>query len=231
MNLAEVEQDWLARHLGHDIRIHREFYRQHESIIELSKISKILIASENGLTHKYKGKTVEDIPAEDLLSADENSDDEQDEQENDEDKDNESSNEKQSLSKRKRSSPEETKKKPKTDKKYLLPEEDDSDFKPDEDEEEDEADETFGEKQSLSKRKKSNVEKSKKKPKQEMKSIDLEQRTKLFNFFEEEINNLIIPRKKEIEIFKKENKMNLDWRIYKDIINARVQREKKKRQS
>lgn len=43
-NLQEREVDWLARHMGHDVRCHRDFYRLHESAVELTKISRILMA-------------------------------------------------------------------------------------------------------------------------------------------------------------------------------------------
>lgn len=39
INVTENETYWLARHLGHDIRVHRDFYRLHESAVELTKIS------------------------------------------------------------------------------------------------------------------------------------------------------------------------------------------------
>ena len=42
LDLQEKELDWLARHKGHDIRVHREYYRLHESTLELAKVSKIL---------------------------------------------------------------------------------------------------------------------------------------------------------------------------------------------
>ncbi|KAG5862139.1 hypothetical protein JTB14_035810 [Gonioctena quinquepunctata] len=48
INLTENETDWLARHLGHDIRVHRDFYRLHESAVELTKISRLLMAEDNG---------------------------------------------------------------------------------------------------------------------------------------------------------------------------------------
>ena len=35
--------EWLARHLGHDIRVHRDFYRLNESTIEIAKVSKLLL--------------------------------------------------------------------------------------------------------------------------------------------------------------------------------------------
>ena len=44
--------NWLARHLGHDVRVHREFYRIHESTIEIAKVSKLLLAVDGGKTSK-----------------------------------------------------------------------------------------------------------------------------------------------------------------------------------
>jgi len=46
--LKEGEVDWLARHITHDIRVHREFYRLHDSSVELAKISKLQHAVEGG---------------------------------------------------------------------------------------------------------------------------------------------------------------------------------------
>lgn len=60
-NLTENETDWLARHLGHDIRVHRDFYRSHESVIELAKVSRLLLTVEKGQADKFKGKKLEDI--------------------------------------------------------------------------------------------------------------------------------------------------------------------------
>ena len=33
LNLQESEVDWLACHMGHDLSVHREFYRLHESTV------------------------------------------------------------------------------------------------------------------------------------------------------------------------------------------------------
>lgn len=78
MNLAENEMDWLARHLGHDIRIHREFYRMHESSVELAKISKLLYASEKGDIHLHAGGKLDDIPVPDLSEFEKYSTDDED---------------------------------------------------------------------------------------------------------------------------------------------------------
>ena len=58
LSLKEEELDLLARHLGHDIRVHRDFYRLHDETLELSKVSKLLVAVEQGKIHENKGKSL-----------------------------------------------------------------------------------------------------------------------------------------------------------------------------
>lgn len=60
-NLQENECDWLARHLGHNIKVHREFYRLQESAVELTKVSHLLLAVDAGVAGKYAGKTIDEI--------------------------------------------------------------------------------------------------------------------------------------------------------------------------
>ena len=61
MDLDEKELDWLARHMGHDIRIHREFYRLHHSTIELTKVGKLLTAVDQGKVGNFTGMSLDDI--------------------------------------------------------------------------------------------------------------------------------------------------------------------------
>ncbi|CAH3173487.1 unnamed protein product [Porites lobata] len=61
LSLKETEVDWLARHLGHDIPVHRDFYRLHESTIEIAKVSKLLLTVDQGKTGKFAGKTLTEI--------------------------------------------------------------------------------------------------------------------------------------------------------------------------
>ena len=61
LSMEEKEVDWLARHLGHDIRVHRDFYRLHESTIEIAKVSKLLLTVDQGETRKFAGKTLQEI--------------------------------------------------------------------------------------------------------------------------------------------------------------------------
>ena len=59
--LREGEVDWLARHLSHDIRVHREYYRLHDSSVELAKISKLLLAVDNSKPGQWKGCKLDEI--------------------------------------------------------------------------------------------------------------------------------------------------------------------------
>lgn len=60
-DLTETEQDWLARHLGHDIRVHREFYRTHENAVETTKVGRMLMAVDQGRVHEFQGKKLSEI--------------------------------------------------------------------------------------------------------------------------------------------------------------------------
>ncbi|XP_065817424.1 uncharacterized protein [Labrus bergylta] len=61
LNLSNTELDQLADFLGHDIRVHRQFYRLPEGTLQLAKISKVLMALEKGRLAEFKGKTLDEI--------------------------------------------------------------------------------------------------------------------------------------------------------------------------
>ncbi|KAJ8956206.1 hypothetical protein NQ317_000501 [Molorchus minor] len=85
-NMTENQYDWLARHLGHDIRVHRDFYRMHESAIELTKVSRLLLAVDKGEVNKFAGRNLEDIEIKDLPQLDyEDEDDNNDIEEKEDD--------------------------------------------------------------------------------------------------------------------------------------------------
>ena len=61
--LSESGQDQLAKFLGHDIRIHREVYRQPLDLVQKTKITKMLLRVNEGLdiekmTFNEEGKTL-----------------------------------------------------------------------------------------------------------------------------------------------------------------------------
>lgn len=61
MNLRDNELDQLADFLGHDIRVHREYYRLPQSTLQLAKISKLLMAMEKGSVTDIQGKSLDEI--------------------------------------------------------------------------------------------------------------------------------------------------------------------------
>lgn len=61
LNLQANETDRLADFLGHDIRVHRQYYRLPQGTIQLAKMSKVLLAVENGTLSQYKGQALDNI--------------------------------------------------------------------------------------------------------------------------------------------------------------------------
>jgi hypothetical protein len=61
MNLKENDLDILANFMGHDIRVHREFYRLPENILQTAKISKLFLAADNSQLQSFAGKALDDI--------------------------------------------------------------------------------------------------------------------------------------------------------------------------
>ena len=62
--LSEVDIDWLVRHLGHDVHIHREFCHLHHFTTELAKVSKLLLAVDSGNLEKIAGKNLGEMSVE-----------------------------------------------------------------------------------------------------------------------------------------------------------------------
>ncbi|KAG5867719.1 hypothetical protein JTB14_018481 [Gonioctena quinquepunctata] len=61
LNLKDHELDSLAKFMGHDIRVHREYYRLSDETTQLAKISKLLISLDKGDFNRLKGKNLDGI--------------------------------------------------------------------------------------------------------------------------------------------------------------------------
>ena len=48
MNVKDNELDLLATFIGHDVRVHRDFYRMPKSTTQVAMVSKLLMAAERG---------------------------------------------------------------------------------------------------------------------------------------------------------------------------------------
>lgn len=64
LNLKNNELDQVADFLGHDIRVHRDYYRLPEATTQLAKISKLLLAMEKGCLPNIQGKSLDEIEIE-----------------------------------------------------------------------------------------------------------------------------------------------------------------------
>ncbi|KAK7892071.1 hypothetical protein WMY93_024034 [Mugilogobius chulae] len=87
LNLSNTELDQLADFLGHDVRVHRQFYRLPEGTLQLAKVSKILMALEQGRMAEFKGKGLDDITIDPEDHALQDSEDEDENQNIEEDLD------------------------------------------------------------------------------------------------------------------------------------------------
>ena len=61
LSLRKHELDILATFMGHDIHIHREFYRLPEETLQVAKVSKLLIAMERGELASLQGRNLDDV--------------------------------------------------------------------------------------------------------------------------------------------------------------------------
>lgn len=59
LNLSTNDREQLANFMGHDLAIHNEYYRLPNETLQISRVSKILLAMESGNLHELKGKTLE----------------------------------------------------------------------------------------------------------------------------------------------------------------------------
>ena len=61
LNLKETDLDQLARYLGHNIDVHREFYRLDMETLQVAKVSKVLLAMEQGRVGEFQGMSLNEI--------------------------------------------------------------------------------------------------------------------------------------------------------------------------
>lgn len=69
-DLNNDELEWLSNHMGHDLNIHKDFYRLHDSTIEIAKVSRLLMAIDSGSASQFVEKQLSDIFLEDFGSGD-----------------------------------------------------------------------------------------------------------------------------------------------------------------
>jgi hypothetical protein len=61
VDMNESEMGWLANHLGHDIHVHKEYYRLPQTTLEMAVVGNLLMAVDEGRAHKFKGMNPREI--------------------------------------------------------------------------------------------------------------------------------------------------------------------------
>ncbi|KAJ8957456.1 hypothetical protein NQ318_004937 [Aromia moschata] len=70
MNIGETEMEQFANFMGHTRKTHEEYYRLPQDVFQTAKVSKILIAINNGKGAQYKGKSLDEIEFSDNVDSD-----------------------------------------------------------------------------------------------------------------------------------------------------------------
>ena len=60
LQLGENEMDIVATYMGHDIRVHRKFYRLPDKTVHAAKVAKILLAMDSGMS-QFAGASLDDL--------------------------------------------------------------------------------------------------------------------------------------------------------------------------
>ena len=61
IDLERNELEWLANHLGHNLDVHKQYYRLSDSAVELAKVSRLLMAVDAGKGKELLGKKLDEI--------------------------------------------------------------------------------------------------------------------------------------------------------------------------
>jgi len=68
LNFAEGDVEQLANFMGHFKDVHKTFYRLPENVFQVAKVSKFLLMMEKGDAEIYRGKNLDDINVDGLVS-------------------------------------------------------------------------------------------------------------------------------------------------------------------
>ena len=61
LNLEKNEMGLLTQFMGHDIKIHRDYYRLPEDTLQLAKCSKIILLMEKGIMGDFARKSLSEV--------------------------------------------------------------------------------------------------------------------------------------------------------------------------
>ena len=62
LSLSKNDLEIMASFMGHDITVHRSFYRLPQETLQVARMGRLLTAFNNGTIGQYTGKSIDDIP-------------------------------------------------------------------------------------------------------------------------------------------------------------------------
>lgn len=68
LNFTEGDVEQLSNFMGHSKEVHKTFYRLPENVFQVAKVSKFLLMMEKGDAEHYRGKNLDDINVDGLVS-------------------------------------------------------------------------------------------------------------------------------------------------------------------
>jgi hypothetical protein len=67
--LKENEIELLANYMGHDMRVHKEYYQLPDTVLRVTKLSKLFLALDKGMLTAQQGKSLEDLDLDEIISG------------------------------------------------------------------------------------------------------------------------------------------------------------------
>lgn len=61
LHMTDLELKMVADHMGHNLNVHANVYWLQSSLLEKTKVARVLIATENGQINKFQGRRLDAI--------------------------------------------------------------------------------------------------------------------------------------------------------------------------
>ena len=61
MNLRDNKLDGIAQFMGHNIKVHRDYYHLPSELLQTAKVAQLLLAIETGQQERLTGKSLDDV--------------------------------------------------------------------------------------------------------------------------------------------------------------------------
>jgi hypothetical protein len=70
LDLPEYQKEWIARFLGHSLKVHYDFYRLDPLVVNVAKMSKVMLLVDQGKVREAEGLNINQLDSFDLTRED-----------------------------------------------------------------------------------------------------------------------------------------------------------------